>query len=167
MNWDAIGAIAQCLGIVILVITLVLLSIEVREAKNQFKRSLQQARYAFLREIYLVPVQTPELASVLSKSESVCAIDGGIETEEELFEAAKFTTEEVFIWQSYQRACWVYWREVINNRNQLTKSQMDEVNEGILKIFIKGSSRIYLNSMRNINSPTIHYIKELLAKAAC
>ncbi|MCB1687848.1 MAG: hypothetical protein KDI33_05160 [Halioglobus sp.] len=165
MNWNAVGAISETIGVIAVFVTLVYLAIQVRDAKYQVKRSIQQVRSSTLRELYLSPVQNPQLVSVLIKSERAWTSGNEIESEEELFEAGDLTPEEALIWQSYQRAWWVHWREVVGNRDQLSESQMDEVNMGIVSIFTRSSSRVYLNSMWVLDSPTIRYIKNLLAES--
>ena len=162
MNWDAVGAIAESLGVLAVFVTLAYLAIQVKYAKDQVRLSIQQVRNSSLRDLSLTVAQNPGLASVVSKAEGACTPD--IESEKQLFEAAGFNAQEEVIWQAYQRAWWVHWREVIDNRDDLSKSQIEHVKLGIATIFTNTSARVYLNSMGSINSPTIRYIESILAE---
>jgi hypothetical protein len=160
MNWDAVGAVAELLGVLAVFVTLAYLAIQVKYAKDQVQLSIQQVRNSSLRELYLALAQNSGIASAMSKAEQVMTPE--IESEKQLFEAAEFSPEEIAIWQSYQRAWWVHWREVIDNRDELSKSQLEHVNLGIATIFTKSSARVYLNSMGSIKSSTIRYIESQL-----
>ena len=160
MNWEAVGASAEAFGVILVLVTLVYLAIQVRDAKDQVRRSIQQSRHSNLRELYLAPTQNTDLASVCSKTDAVWTLE--IESEDQLFEKAGLSPQEAFIWRSYQRAWWTHWREVIGNRDQLSQTQLDEVNLGIKTIFTTTTARTYLNSMGSLKSPTISYINTVL-----
>ena len=160
MNWEAVGATAEAFGVILVLMTLVYLAIQVKDAKDQVRRSVQQGRHSNLRELYLAPTQNADLASVCSKTEAICTLE--MESEEQLFAAAGLSPQEIFVWRSHQRAWWTHWREVIGNRGQLSQTQLDEVNLGIKTIFSTTTSRIYLNSMGSIKSPTISYIQSVM-----
>ena len=163
MNWEAVGATAEAFGVVLVLVTLAYLAIQVRDAKDQVRRSVQERRHSNLRELYLAPTQNTELASVCSRTEAAWKPE--IESEEQLFEAAGLSPQEAYIWQSYNRAWWTHWREVIGNRDQLSQSQLDEVNLGIRTIFGKTSARTYLNSMGSVRSTTINYMHSVLKES--
>ena len=108
MNWEAVGAIAETLSVILVLMTLVYLAIQVRDAKDQVRRSTQERRHSNLRELYLAPTQNVELASVCSRAEAAWKPE--IESEEQLFEAAGLSPQEAVIWLCYQRAWWTHWR---------------------------------------------------------
>ena len=160
MSWEAVGATAEAIGVILVLVTLIYLSIQVRDAKDQVRRSVQESRHSNLRELYLVPIQNPHLASVCIKTET--AWTPNCTSERQLFEAAGLSDEEAFVWQSYQRAWWTHWREVISNRDQLPRDQLDEINLGIKTIFTTTSARTYLDSMAPLESSTLNYIRRIL-----
>jgi hypothetical protein len=160
MNWEAIGATAEAFGVILVLVTLLYLVIQVRDAKDQVGRSIQQGRQSNLRELYLAPAQNAELASVCSKIDAVWTPE--IENEVQLFEVAGLSPQEAFIWRSYNRAWWTHWKEIIGNRDQLSQTQLDEVNLGIKTVFTKTSAKTYLDSMESVKSPTISYIDSVL-----
>ena len=160
MSWEAVGATAEAIGVILVLVTLIYLSIQVREAKDQVRRSVQESRHSNLRELYLAPTQNADLASVCTKAEAAWTLN--CKSEQHLFEAAGLSHQEAFVWQSYQRAWWTHWREVISNRDQLSRTQLDEVNLGIKTIFTTTSARTYLNSMGSLKSPTLDYMHSVL-----
>jgi hypothetical protein len=160
MNWEAVGAVAEAFGVILVLVTLAYLAIQVKDAKDQIRRSVQQNRQSTLRNLHLVTAQNPELAAVISKTDSVWAPH--IESEEMLFEAAGLSPQEAIVWQSYHRAWWTHWSEVVENRDQLSKSHLAIAERGIHTLFSKTSAKVYLNSMGSATSPTILYVKSIL-----
>ena len=156
MNWDAIGAIGEIVGALAVFVTLVYLAIQVNHAKEQVRRSVQQVRHSTFRELFLTAAQSPQITSVLGKAESVWS---ELETEEQLFEAAKFSLEDQLVWRHYHRALWSHIREVIENRNELTPSQSKELDRAVIILFGQSPSRLYFKSMESINSPTVIFVK--------
>lgn len=160
MNWEAIGVIVEAFGVILVLMTLVYLAMQVRDAKDQVRRSVQERRHSNLRELYLAPTQNAELASVCSRIEAAWKPE--IKSERQLFDVAELSPQEATMWLNYQRAWWTHWREVIGNRDQLSKTQLDEINLGIRHMFTATSAKIYLNSMIPVTSTTMSYIDSVL-----
>lgn len=76
MNWDALGALGQALGTLLVFVTLIYLAVQTRSLKKQ---SEAEARYAFvdaIADINLVIAQDKEVASVWRRGlESPEALD--------------------------------------------------------------------------------------------
>ncbi len=163
MNWDAIGAVGEILGALAVFVTLVYLAIQVRQAKEQVSRSVQQARNTTFRDIFLTVAQSSQITAVLAKAEDAWTDD--VESERALFDKAKFKTEDEFVWNSYHRALWSFYREAIENRNEFTETQLKELERGLVIAFGVTSSRMYFKSVEPINSPTIQFVKSVLDKS--
>ena len=73
--------------------------------------------------------------------------------------------EEITVWLYYQRAWWSYFREMIANLDELTESQIAEINRGLLIMYRDTPPKVYFNSMKSLESPAVKYVNALLAKS--
>jgi hypothetical protein len=60
MNWDAIGAIGEMLGALVVVITLVYLAVQIRYARNATIDQNRLARSSAVRELILATMENDE-----------------------------------------------------------------------------------------------------------
>ncbi len=82
MNWDAIGAIGEIIGALAVLITLIYLAVQVRQAKHQLDLNSAQARAVHMRDL-LMPIATdPSLASIMIKAGHPPYGDFGLNSEE-------------------------------------------------------------------------------------
>ena len=82
MNWDAIGAIGEIIGALAVLITLIYLAVQVRQAKHQLDLNSAQARAVHMRDL-LMPIATdPSLASIMLKAGHPPYGDFGLNSEE-------------------------------------------------------------------------------------
>ena len=77
MNWDAVGAIAESLGAVAVLATLVYLSVQVRHARAEQRNATLESRTDALREMHLSVATSPSLAAAFVKAEE--GLDGYLE----------------------------------------------------------------------------------------
>jgi len=82
MNWDAIGALGEIIGALAVLITLIYLAVQVRQAKHQLDLNSAQARAIHMRDL-LMPIATdPSLASIMLKAGHPPYGDFGLNSEE-------------------------------------------------------------------------------------
>ncbi len=82
MNWDAIGAIGEIIGALAVLITLIYLAVQVRQAKHQLDLNSAQARAILVRD-QMMPIATdPSLASIMLKAGHPPYGDFGLNSEE-------------------------------------------------------------------------------------
>ena len=82
MNWDAIGALGEIIGALAVLITLIYLAVQVRQAKHQLDLNSAQARAVHMRDL-LMPIATdPSLASIMLKAGHPPYGDFGLNSEE-------------------------------------------------------------------------------------
>ena len=70
MNWDAIGAVGEILGAVAVLVTLVYLAAQVRQARNSLRIDGIRANREERREYFTDARDSPYLAEIYSKIES-------------------------------------------------------------------------------------------------
>ncbi len=68
MNWDAVGAIAELTGAIVVIVTLGYLAIQVRHTKTALSDQNRLERSRAVREMALAVVNNPELASAQMKN---------------------------------------------------------------------------------------------------
>ena len=67
MNWEAVGAIGQVLGSIAVFVTLGYLTLQIRSAREEVRRTVSRARVDGSRDLYVVTATNPELASALQR----------------------------------------------------------------------------------------------------
>jgi hypothetical protein len=120
MNWEALGAIGQIVGVVVVIITLVYLAIQVRQNSTALRLSASSSYQATYSAVELAISTTPGLAEILLKSQK----------EQDLTEAEKLTILLLFrtILRGWQNTYLQYLtgaleEEVwIGERNQMQKT---------------------------------------------
>ena len=62
VNWDAIGAVGELLGAILLIASLIYVALQIRDAKTQIKSATSQARSESFQNLFAMRVK-PELAN--------------------------------------------------------------------------------------------------------
>jgi len=76
MNWEALGAIAELLGAVGVIVTLVYLSTQIRQNSNQLRGSATTAVYEYQRKLVEMLSADPELYKIaLRGNEDLASLD--------------------------------------------------------------------------------------------
>ena len=68
MNWNAIGAVGELLGSFAVLATLIYLSLQIRDAREELKHTIRHNNDAANREIMLETVRNPRLTRALAKT---------------------------------------------------------------------------------------------------
>ncbi len=96
MNWEAIGAIGEAVGAVVVVASLVYLALELRQANNIARFNTTQQLQARFNEINAILLTDQSLRELLAKKDTLTADEG-----ERLYVFANFI---VNVWISVQEA---------------------------------------------------------------
>ena len=80
MNWDAIGATAEVVGAISVVVTLAYLAVQVRQNSKSVRASIEQSTGEFIANVTLTLSSNPDLASLTGRAFS----DSSSLNEEEL-----------------------------------------------------------------------------------
>ena len=76
MNWDAIGAIGQMLGSVAVFVTLGYLAVQIKHARGEVRRSINQSRSETIRQFNMAYASDERLSSLNRKTHTLL---GGVE----------------------------------------------------------------------------------------
>ena len=100
MNWDALGATAEIIGALLVLISLLYIAVQVRDTKVATLKSVRRDRNEILSKIIL---ETPEIASAFAK---VSSVDGQNQLRTELQQTYNFTPEELELYYYYLAYVW-------------------------------------------------------------
>lgn len=130
MNWEAIGALAEVLGSVAVLVTLVYLAVQTRSINKQ---SQAEARYAFvdaMAEINTVIAQSKETASVWRRGlDDVASLD-----EDEKMQFAMFVGQYANLWSVMHQ---------LHRDSQLPETQWQIVRNDIASILKTDGGRYF------------------------
>jgi len=90
MNWDAIGATAEFLGAIGVILTLFYLASQLRRNSRALEAATNQAVANATQERLLAPAQNPELAAAFSKSQADESLSPTERTQLSFFSRATF-----------------------------------------------------------------------------
>ena len=90
MNWDALGAIAEFLGAIGVIVTLFYLASQLRRNSRALEAATNQAVADATQERLLAPAQNPELAAAYAKSRTGEELSPTEETQLAFFSRATF-----------------------------------------------------------------------------
>jgi len=112
MNWEAIAAIGQMLGSIAVFVTLGYLAVQIRHARGEVRRSINQSRSETVRQFYMTYATDERLENVRQKAHILLA---GQPTgfARELMERTGMTAEEATAVFWDQMAWWSYRAQTI------------------------------------------------------
>ena len=130
MNWEAFGAIAEFLGAIAVLLTLVYLSLQVRHTRDDIRRSIQQSRATAFRELMLEQTRNSDLQEAMLKVRK--AYRPEMESLEELIDSAGLTDKEEMILGMNSMNFWLYRADVISNIEHLDANQKAHFDNGVI-----------------------------------
>lgn len=161
MNWDAIGAIGELLGATAVLVTLVYLALQVRHARNDLRRSIQQSRTTAFRELMLERTRNSELQNAIIKARK--AFKPEMDSLEELQQAADLSENEMFVLGADNINFWLYRVDVIDNIDHLGVQQRKHFNQGIHPYYKVGFGGLWFNEYSELHPDlrAVQYVKEV------
>jgi hypothetical protein len=163
VNWDAIGAIGQILGSVGVLITLVYLSLQIRHARMETRRSTSSVRVSSASQQLMAFAADERLARIWTKANL------GLGTEippfmTELVRLTSVTTEEAASLLFALNAQWQTFAHSIEYIDELSSDERAEF-DGILRgMFMSRLYRTYYDNQRPmLNRHAVRYIDNLMA----
>ena len=163
MNWEAIGAIGQAVSALALVFVL----LQVRHAREEMRRSLNQGRAETVRQLHLTRASNSDLAGLRIKAEAAL----GLETNQfasELINRAGLTRSDAQRLFSEQMAWWSYRAEISPHLDDLPPGARFEIDWTIRYMYGDNGnplSRLWYETTKRALSPdAVRYIDDLLAQ---
>lgn len=118
MNWDAVSAIGQLIGSLVVLVTLMYLAIQVRHAERTMRRAIRQERFQAVRELLLNRANSGEL------SRGILSVNGALGAPTPRFvdvvvQRASISPEVAFALLFEQMAWWQYRQHVLADLDEL------------------------------------------------
>lgn len=167
MNWDAIGAIGELLSAVAVLVTLLYLAVQIRNARKEMQQSVLQYRDQAVQTLMLEQVRSPILASAFAKAADTF---GANQITSAIRDAADLTQEQAQAFVSYYIAWWFYRAETIRNIGELTPSQLEDFDLNIFNNYSRGLGKIWFEIWKDTRSPgdpTLKHCIEVLETRGC
>ena len=166
MNWDAIGAIGQCLGSIAVFVTLAYLAVQVRHSRTEARRAISQTRSDGARQHSLTLATDAELSVVYAKARRGIGAEIAHPFVETLVEKTGLLREEATRIMSFEMAHWQYRAQIIANIDELApggRAQFDYSTR-----FTYGTDPLtrlwYENAKTWLNPDAVRYVDNLLAQ---
>lgn len=163
MNWDALGALAEMFGAAAVFVTLVYLSVQVRQARSEARRALAHARADTARGLLTARASDARLGGLYVKATLA------IEPTPPAFVTAAMaqaglTAEDAAALYWDQLAWWQYRLEVIPYVHELPDEARQEFEQGIrLNYGAQPLERLFYETSRAaLPADAVRYIDALL-----
>jgi len=164
MNWEEVGAIGQVLGSVAVFITLVYLAVQVRHARQDVRRSINQSRFETIRQFNMTYATDERLNNLRVKSHLLL---GGQEFPfpRELRDRTGMTGEEAGALNWDQQAWWQYRCQMIPYLDELPGDERKMFEFGIRQYRDVPLPKLWYETNKPFLNPVIvRYVDNLLAQ---
>jgi hypothetical protein len=164
MSWEEVSAIGQVLGSIAVFVTLGYLTVQVRHAHGEFRRSIRQGRGEALRELHLFRAGDPRMIAIANKVNAALGVEpsGFIK---ELMERAALTRDEAMALNVELIAWWSYRSQVISHIGELPPEDRLEFDAITRAAYSASYGRLWYEPQRGVLNPvSVRYIDNLLAQ---
>jgi hypothetical protein len=168
MNWEAIAATGQMLGSIAVVVTLGYLSVQVRHARTDLRRSLSQGRSEAIRGLLLTRATDERLMRINTQADNAFGSERPLFAAE-LAQRAGLTADEASAILCEQGAFWNYRLQVIPYAQELSGSDRAAFDAATRIAYGQpGVSRFFYETFAkpSAHPDAIRYIEDLLARPA-
>ena len=165
MNWDAIGAIAEVLGAVAVLATIIYLAIQVRGAREELRHSIEQNTESTNLTLTLEPLRNPQLHAATSKA--VASSGKVLAAREALKTLGDFTEDELSLLHTYYFAWWLNYSGAIANINYLSSTRRQALEARLRFHYGSGPHKVWFDGYREglaRDDPAIEFVAKLLAE---
>jgi hypothetical protein len=162
MNWEAIGAVGELLSAVAVLVTLIYLAVQVKNARVEMQQSILQYRDQGLQNLMLEGNRNSTLTSAYVKASKMYGAPPVVEA---VLDASDLTPEEAHAYSQYQIAWWFYRAETVRNISELSESQRDDFDSNIFFSYSRGLGKVWFDEWktgRGVGDPTIEYCSHVL-----
>jgi hypothetical protein len=168
MDWEAIGAVGQMLGSIAVFVTLGYLSIQVRHARADMRRSISLTRAEGLRQLFLTQATDERLNRIRVQANKAYGWQMHPRAVE-LMQKAALTEEEVQAFISEENAWWHVRSHAIQYVDELSPGERAEFESRIPETFGKEApplNRIWYEATKSqLNPDVVRYIESHLAQS--
>ena len=132
MNWEEVGAIGQVLGSLAVFITLGYLAVQVRQARDEVRRSVGQSRVDIARQLTTRMFDSERLNALTVQAREALRPEPVSEFTSTLMQIGGLTREDAAMLGSYQRAWWQYRVQMISQVDHLAREERAEFDDLIV-----------------------------------
>lgn len=160
MNWDAIGAVAELLGSVAVLATLIYLSVQVKNAKKEFQATIRQNHATANLDMTMETIRSPALlAAQVRAVEELGDVRPGIIAFQE---KANLSLDEAIVLNNYFSARWRQVGDaVLGELDHLPEATQNTFARATARLFGTGAGKVFLDATRETipaDDPTLTYV---------
>jgi hypothetical protein len=167
VNWDAIGAIAELLGASAVLVTLLYLSWQIRNSREELRFSIRQNRSAILREFVMETSRDDDLRRILVEAQIANGdeLPTGVEI---LMKVCGLSHDDASKLNSYFLAQWLYRITTLNNIEDLNGSERASFEQQLHRNYTLGIESVWFNALRGTfkkqvdDLPIFAYVDKLI-----
>lgn len=161
---ETLGSIGELVSAIAVLVTLVYLSIQVRNTKAELRRGFLQNRDNSIRELLLEPARNPDVRRAMTKAR---AHTGDSMPFQEAFKTAGgLTDDEAATVLAVQLAWWFYRVETISNLSQLSSDARRDFDFNIRLQYGSGVGKAFWDAYKltqGEDHPAVQYVEWLLS----
>jgi hypothetical protein len=169
VSWDAIGAIAELLGASAVLVTLLYLSWQVRNSREELQFSIRQNRSAIVRDFVMELARDDDLRRILTKARTANGDEfpDGVKI---LIEVCELSHDDAAKLNSYFLAQWLYRVTTLNNIDDLASSERASFEQQLHRNYTWGIESVWFNTLRESfgdrvdDLPIFAYVNKLIAE---
>jgi hypothetical protein len=165
MNWDAIGAIAELLGVLAVLATIIYLAVQVRGARDELRHSIEQNVESTNMTLMLEHVRNTQLAAAINKALAATGRQDNA-GREALRTLGEFSEEELSTLHNFYYSWWLSYSTAIGNVSYLSPDRQAVLNRRLRYHYGSGPQKVWFDGYRKgkRDDPAIGYVDKVLSE---
>ena len=163
---QVLGSFGEFFGAIAVVVTLLYLTTQVRQARTEIQFGVQQSRQQAIRDNWLNRSQNPELLNAMIKAEeSLGSVFLNHKFVQTLINDGGLSQREAFLVYIDQQIQWQNWVNTIENLENHSPNSLSRMHAGIRGHYKSGYGRLFWDRQREVRveEVPVDYIENILA----
>jgi hypothetical protein len=168
VNWEAIGAVGELLSAIAVLITLVYVAYQVRNARKELQQTILGNRDIAVRELMFEAIRNP----LLNEADAENAFkfrNKPRRVHARIKEMTSWPDEKVVAFSNYQVAWWFQRVQTVRDISELSLAQKNDFESNIIVTYSDGLEKIWWEEFkkgRSSDDPTVKYCEAVLERYA-
>ena len=161
-----LGALGEFFGSIVVFVTLIYVALQIRLARRELKRNVQNSWLQAVRDNWVNRIQNPQLLDAMLKADSKLEpphLQGPFMRV--MVEQAGLTPREAYLLLCDQIVQWQHWVATIENLEEVSPATVARMNAAIKTFYQSSYGKVFWEHQReqNIERAATRYIEAVLA----
>ena len=168
MNWEAISAVGELLGAIAVLITLIYVAYQVRNARKELQQTVLGNRDVAVRELMFELIRNP-LLNAADAENAFKFRNKPRAVHARMKEITNWPDEKVVAFSNYQVAWWFHRVQTVRDISELSTAQKNDFDSNIVVSYSDGLEKAWWEEFkkgRPPGDPTVRYCEEVLERYA-